>query len=619
MGSINLTKLKPNSSYVVQVRAIGLDGSYSNYSNAYTFTTPASVVDTVNSAANIGLGGGSIYAGNINPGLIGSTASGVIFNKDGLFGYNSGSSTFYITASTGNAYFGGTLAATTGSIGGWLISSNKLSSTLGTGKNLFSNYDPSFESTTKAGLKYWNAYAGFRTVKSIDTTLGFDGGKSLNVSFKALFDPPDSNISTILIPTSGLLVSGNTYTFSGYIYPGDAGFSYSPSAQVIFYQYNSSRVMVASAVGALVSMTSGWTRAYASATILSNTAYVQFDVSYSTDGSGNVTGNNYNSANYDGMQLELSASPTAYEFSNFTGLYGTTSTTSQYNVRFGLSETSNPAFSVDIFGKTQSKNIIVGDSESVQNIALDSQNIQSQYNASAAGLYLNKNYGGSVTTGNYYQYSITSYSVLGNTVTVTISDTSLLRVGDPLYIWSTTATSGGSINGQYTDSTTAYYRIVSIPTSTTFTFNHPSVTSGSGTGGYMQAYYESDLYVNGYIYSNNSFITINGSKVKLGDSVTISASGGSTAASALTGTTLASNVVNSSLTSFGASPTFTGIVNLGSNIATGSVQYSASATTVTNFGVPTYIQSTKPTGTPSKYLWWDTSGSNLTLWIEDGV
>ena len=43
------------------------------------------------------------------------------------------------------------------------------------------------------------------------------------------------------------------------------------------------------------------------------------------------------------------------------------------------------------------------------------------------------------------------------------------------------------------------------------------------------------------------------------------------------------------------------------------------ASTVTNFGIPTYIQPSKPTAASAKYAWWDTSGGNLTLWIEDGV
>ena len=33
--------------------------------------------------------------------------------------------------------------------------------------------------------------------------------------------------------------------------------------------------------------------------------------------------------------------------------------------------------------------------------------------------------------------------------------------------------------------------------------------------------------------------------------------------------------------------------------------------------VPTFTQDTQPDHT-GPYLWWDTSGGNLTLWIEDG-
>jgi len=40
--------------------------------------------------------------------------------------------------------------------------------------------------------------------------------------------------------------------------------------------------------------------------------------------------------------------------------------------------------------------------------------------------------------------------------------------------------------------------------------------------------------------------------------------------------------------------------------------------TANNF-IPTYIQSTAPTSTPAKYMWWDTTGGDLTLWIEDGT
>lgn len=40
-------------------------------------------------------------------------------------------------------------------------------------------------------------------------------------------------------------------------------------------------------------------------------------------------------------------------------------------------------------------------------------------------------------------------------------------------------------------------------------------------------------------------------------------------------------------------------------------------------GIPTFIQSTQPSvgdlNGATKYAWWDTSGGDLTLWIEDGT
>jgi hypothetical protein len=39
-------------------------------------------------------------------------------------------------------------------------------------------------------------------------------------------------------------------------------------------------------------------------------------------------------------------------------------------------------------------------------------------------------------------------------------------------------------------------------------------------------------------------------------------------------------------------------------------------------GVPSFIQTTQPTVAQlmgfDEYLWWDTSGGDLTLWVEDG-
>ena len=115
-----------------------------------------------------------------------------------------------------------------------------------------------------------------------------------------------------------------------------------------------------------------------------------------------------------------------------------------------------------------------------------------------------------------------------------------------------------------------------------------TITSGTWNGSQIQ---------NGYLA--NSAITINGTPVSLGGSITIQTSLNG-AASALTGTTLASNVVNSSLTSVG---TLTDLTV--TNAIRGSV--TGNAGTVTNgvyttvtYSNPTWISSlaaTKLTGT----------------------
>lgn len=511
--SINLDNLKPGSTYNVQVKGLFFDKN-GEWSNVYTFTTPSANVNTTNAVADIKLLGGSLYAGLLTPTAIDASASGVIFNQNGLFGYNAGSSTFYITASNGNAYFAGLLAATTGSIGGWIIQTNQLSSTSGTGKNLFSTYDPSFESSgIISGLNYWTALAALNTTTSKSSVSVQDGTFSLRVSTRnPALDIPDSQITSVLIPTLGLLTSGSAYTFSGYVRANNS--SGNPSATISVLQYDSTQTLISTTTGTSQAM-SGWTRASASFTASANTAYVSFIVNYSTDGSYTVAGT-FTSAYYDAMQLEAGTTATTYEFSGFTGLYGTTSSASQYKIKFGLSETSDPTFSVDIFGNTQAKSLFIGNSLSNQNLYIDTQSIQSQYSSSASKLYINKIYGGDVYLGNTFSGSITSYSVTANTVTVTIADTSKLRVNDPVTIAGTIPTSGTSVNGSYS--------ILTIPTKTTFTYYHPTVSTGTGSGGTYTTYYASNLTVYGNLTASNGYITINGTQVNLGGTITVSAS-----------------------------------------------------------------------------------------------
>ena len=81
-----------------------------------------------------------------------------------------------------------------------------------------------------------------------------------------------------------------------------------------------------------------------------------------------------------------------------------------------------------------------------------------------------------------------------------------------------------------------------------------------------------------------------------------------------------SSVYSSNLKVFGSGSFTKGITASNAYIVINGASVSLGGSiTVTGTGAPTYIQSTQPTGTPSQYLWWDTSGGNLTLWIEDGV
>lgn len=65
--------------------------------------------------------------------------------------------------------------------------------------------------------------------------------------------------------------------------------------------------------------------------------------------------------------------------------------------------------------------------------------------------------------------------------------------------------------------------------------------------------------------------------------------------------------------------TTTNTLNVGSIVSTGSV--TSGGYQLVN-GVPTFIQDTQPTLSQlnglTKYIWWDTSDGNLTLWVEDG-
>lgn len=120
----NLTGLQPNQQYIVQVRAKG-EGNSSEWSNAYTFSTPSALLQTKNQSVCAVFDGGAI-----------ASSSSMWMDKDGLHAFSpSGASTVYISSTTGDAYFSGSIVSGAGSIGGWSITPGKLYADNGTASN----------------------------------------------------------------------------------------------------------------------------------------------------------------------------------------------------------------------------------------------------------------------------------------------------------------------------------------------------------------------------------------------------------------------------------------------------------------------------------------------------
>jgi len=83
-------------------------------------TSANTIVNASNQLTSINGNGISVYTGSLS-------GAHVILNSAGLAGYDSGgNATFSISASTGAASFVGTITSTSGSVGGWSLSSNYL-------------------------------------------------------------------------------------------------------------------------------------------------------------------------------------------------------------------------------------------------------------------------------------------------------------------------------------------------------------------------------------------------------------------------------------------------------------------------------------------------------------
>jgi hypothetical protein len=130
----------PGDNIVILVRA-KQGNAYSDWASL-PYSVPSTSqsganLTTTNSSTDIKLNGGSLYAGSFPGTTVGTfnvvsgstTGTGIILNSTGIAGFASGSKKFYIDASTGNAYFGGDITGSSGTIGGWTINSSSITRT----------------------------------------------------------------------------------------------------------------------------------------------------------------------------------------------------------------------------------------------------------------------------------------------------------------------------------------------------------------------------------------------------------------------------------------------------------------------------------------------------------
>ena len=142
--SRNLNGLQPGTSYVVQVRAKDGDNNTSEWSNSYSFTTPADPIATTNTTIIQYISGPSagLYSG-----------SNMYINSLGLWAWAPGNRTSPTVRidTLGNASFAGTIYAQSGSIGGFTIAGDRLTS--GTGSTRVGVAGGA--SGTAAGYAFW--------------------------------------------------------------------------------------------------------------------------------------------------------------------------------------------------------------------------------------------------------------------------------------------------------------------------------------------------------------------------------------------------------------------------------------------------------------------------------
>ncbi len=186
----------PGSSGVIVVRSVQTAANSTTYSDftSLPYTNAGTGVGgtnlfTSNSSTDISLTGGSLFVGSgfgSNIGQLnvvsGSTSgTGIILNQSGLAGFNGGVKEFYIAASTGKAYFAGTVTA-----GSVKIGPNVDPSQTKTGLYINStNYWYSDGSWSASGSDIQGALIGSAVLKpsAVSALTSSWSGTSLTISF----------------------------------------------------------------------------------------------------------------------------------------------------------------------------------------------------------------------------------------------------------------------------------------------------------------------------------------------------------------------------------------------------------------------------------------------------
>jgi hypothetical protein len=225
---------------------------------------------TVNTATDILMSGGSLYAGQfdgsvglIDPLTANVYGSGVILNQYGVAGYSSGTKKFYIDSRTGNAFFSGDITGSTGTfsgaitagsgtIGGWTINSTTLtggnatlnsagSISIGTGSSIFKadNYGIYLGNATFASAPFSVSPGG--TLKATSGTVGGWSLQSTNLKSTnnavtldagqgqiSVTDPNNVNSGVYMVAGNGTpklyIGSGNFGTMATGFYADGAGY-----------------------------------------------------------------------------------------------------------------------------------------------------------------------------------------------------------------------------------------------------------------------------------------------------------------------------------------------------------------------------------------------------------